>query len=94
MTPQPQAILITESTYPIAVACLAGGFSTIPMDKVLGCVLIINKMCAEQVANDRSPGVLLGNSWMSRYEFDKRFRLSDEHLVLYLNDRFAEIEAI
>ena len=37
-----QAILITEDTYPIAVACLPAGFSSYPFGNVKGYWLVIN----------------------------------------------------
>ena len=42
MTIKQMAIHITHKTYPIAIACLPAGFAEHPMNRVLGCVLLIN----------------------------------------------------
>ena len=44
-----QAIIIDPSNYSLAVACLPGGFATIPPKKVFGSVLIINEIAAVKV---------------------------------------------
>ena len=68
------ACLIDENTYPIAVACLPGGFATIPFAKVNGCYLVLNEITAITLGTDTSPVAALTNCWLKSYEFDSRWR--------------------
>lgn len=63
------AILITPKTYPIAVACLAGGFATLPPESVFNHVLIINNVCAKKIKG-RGLVPFLTNSWTSIDDFN------------------------
>jgi hypothetical protein len=60
------AVKITPETYPIAVACLAGGFAMIPLKRVIGAYLVINELQARRLKGERSPALVLGNGWMSK----------------------------
>ena len=62
------AILITPKTYPIAVACLAGGFAALPPESVFNHVLVINDVCAEKIEG-RGLVPDLTNCWMSIDDF-------------------------
>ena len=68
------ACLIDENTYPIAVACLPGGFATIPFARVNGCYLVLNEVTAITRGTDTSPMAALTNSWLESYEFNTRWR--------------------
>ena len=68
------ACLIDENTYSIAVACLPGGFATIPFALVNGCYLVLNEMTAITRGTDTSPVAALTNSWLEPYEFNSRWR--------------------
>ena len=72
------AIRITHETYSIAVACLAGGFATLPLSKVLGNVLVINELVARPVPKSRGPIVTLENSWMSEKDFLEFYELTED----------------
>ena len=62
------AILITANTYQIAVACLAGGFATLPPISVFNHVLVINDI-REKKTNDGGVVPILTNGWMSIDDF-------------------------
>ncbi len=65
-----QALQINEETYSIAVACLPGGFVTIPFDNVKGSWLIVNH--PEDTfadGNSESPVMTLGNAWVTEDDF-------------------------
>ena len=66
------AILITPKTYPIAVACLAGGFATLPPESVFNHVLIINNVRAKKIKG-RGLVPFLTNSWTSIDDFVDRY---------------------
>lgn len=68
------AVQINEGNYPIAVACLAAGFATIPQSKVLGAYLIINELGAETMEGEGiRPYLVLGNGWCSAEDFDEMY---------------------
>jgi hypothetical protein len=69
------AIKITEDNYPVVAACLAAGFSAIPLKKVLGCYLVINELEVKNFSKEGDrPYLVVGNSWMT----EKRFNLTYE----------------
>ena len=61
------ACRIDENTYPIAVACLPGGFATIPFARVNGCYLVLNEITAIIRGTDTSPTAALTNGWLKPY---------------------------
>ncbi len=79
-----QAFPITEETYSLAVALLPPVFATLPLSKVMGCWVIINKF---RVANPLSNNLLdkafggdqknevltLHNSWVSQEDFSQLY---------------------
>lgn len=70
----PHAAFINEDTYPIAVACLAAGFATIPKEKVFGNILVINHLEAVELEGEgERPYLIVTNSWMSEEVFDERY---------------------
>ena len=88
------ACLIDENTYPIAVACLPGGFATIPFAKVDGCYLVLNEMTAITRGTDTSPVAALTNGWLKPYEFDSRWRVLKKDSDLLPLLPFYEVERI
>ena len=85
------ACLIDENTYPIAVACLPGGFATIPFARVDGCYLVLNEMTAITRGTDTSPVAALTNSWLNLDEFDSGWRVLEKDSDL---PPFYEVERI
>ena len=83
--------LIDENTYPIAVACLPGGFATIPFARVDGCYLVLNEMTAITRGTDTSPVAALTNSWLEPDEIDSRWRVLEKNSAL---PPFYEVERI
>lgn len=70
-----QAILITEETYPIAVACLPAGFAEYPFDNVKGCWLVINVPGAQDGDEYHSPRVGIYNEWVHPKLFVDRYEV-------------------
>lgn len=69
------AVKITEETYPIAVACLAAGFATIPKKKIMGNYLVINKMEARRFKGEgERPWLVMSNSHMSEKLFHTTYQ--------------------
>ena len=69
------AVQINETTYSLAVACLPGGFATIPFSKVVGCFLVINDLeITHEHKNEAHPIAAFGNSWMSEAHFRGKYR--------------------
>ena len=62
------AILITPKTYQIAVACLAGGFATLPPVSVFNHVLVINDVSAKKT-KDWGVVPIFTNCWLSIDDF-------------------------
>ena len=62
------AILITANTYQIAVACLPGGFATLPPISVFNRVLIINDIREKKIEGLGTIPVL-ADSWMTIDDF-------------------------
>ena len=85
------ACLIDENTYPIAVACLPGGFATIPFARVNGCYLVLNELTAITRDTDTSPVAALTNGWLKSYEFTSRWRVLEKNSDL---PPFYEVERI
>ena len=85
------ACLIDEDTYPIAVACLPGGFATIPFAKVDGCYLVLNEITTITRGTDTSPVAALTNGWLKSYEFTSRWRVLEKNSDLR---PFYEVERI
>ena len=85
------ACLIDENTYPIAVACLPGGFATIPFARVKGCYLVLNELTAITRGTDTSPVAALTNGWLKSYEFKSRWRFLKTN---HDNYPFYEVERI
>ena len=85
------AMQINEVTYPIAVACLPGGFAAnYKESETYGCYLVINEM--EAVSFQESgvrPILTIGNKWMDEMSFFKQYRFIEEKSV---ENQFAEIE--
>lgn len=78
-----QAILITEETYPIAVACLAAGFAAIPFGNVDGYWLVINAPGAhyERPTFDGDPGrttLTVTNFWIHPKEFVDQYKIINQ----------------
>ena len=69
-----QAILITEETYPIAVACLPAGFAEYPFDNVDGCWLVINVPGAQDGDEYHSPRVGIYNEWLHPKTFFAKYK--------------------
>ena len=86
------AVIISEETYPIAVACLAHGFATIPFGKVVGSILVINEICTKpNKKRNGEPILTLSNSWMSTDDFADMYR----PIGLNFNfTKFLEVEKI
>ena len=63
------AILITANTYQIAVACLPGGFATLPPVSVFNHVLVINDVSAKKT-QDGVVVPIMTNCWMSIEDFN------------------------
>lgn len=85
---QTQAIIIDPSNYSVAVACLPGGFATIPPKKVFGSVLVINEIDAVKIKGQYV--ATLGNSYMDL----KLFALTYTHPLSLSPDRFIDVERI
>jgi hypothetical protein len=86
------AVKITEETYPIAVACLAAGFATIPKKKVMGNYLVINKMEARTFKSQgERPWLVMSNSHMSEKLFRANYRFV---IVGEPHKGFTEVEPI
>ena len=85
------ACQIDENTYPIAVACLPGGFATIPFARVDGCYLVLNEMTAITRGTDTSPVAALTNGWLTPYEFNSRWQILEIDNALF---PFYEVERI
>ena len=83
------AILITANTYQIAVACLAGGFATLPPISVFNHVLIINDVSSTKT-NDGGVVPILINGWMSIEDFNWEYA-TDGSLT---DTKFVEAERI
>lgn len=82
------AVQITDATYPVAVACLAGGFAMRPKYDVLGAYLIINELHAECFkSTGKSPILVLKNSWMDQKLFQEKYRW----VLGQQTDEFAEV---
>lgn len=89
--PKTMATKITEENYPIAVACLAAGFATIPINKVLGCYLVINELIAENMEGEGiRPYLVVGNFWMKETLFNEIY----EFAAPGTEDRFVEVRKI
>ncbi len=86
------AIKITEDNYPVAVACLAAGFAALPLKKVLGGYLVINKLEVKNFSKEGTrPYLVIGNSWMT----EKMFNLSYEFVENeYDHEEFAEVTKV
>lgn len=79
---QTQAIIIDPSNYSVAVACLPGGFATIPPKKVFGRVLVINEIDAVKIKGQYV--ATLGNSPMALELFAQLYEyqsLSTDHFI-------------
>ena len=89
------AIEINEQNYPIAVACLPGGFAANhPRKSTYGSILIINELEAVKVKKQgRVPTLAYGNCWMSREQFFERFEVVSESARL-IDNEFVEVERI
>lgn len=72
-----QAILITEETYPIAVACLPAGFAAYPFANVKGYWLVINVPGTYDRnsfdGDNFSPLVTVHNLWIHPNEFSEKY---------------------
>ena len=68
------AIEITPETYSIAVACLPGGFATVPLDRIFtkeGSFLVINELVARVIKKKNPPAIIIENCWMTGTQFRK-----------------------
>ena len=83
------AILITANTYQIAVACLPGGFATLPPISVFNRVLVINDVSSKKT-DDRGVVAILTNAWMSIDDFNWEY-MTDGSLT---DTKFVEAERI
>jgi len=83
------AVKIDRNTYPIAVACLAGGFAAVPFHRVKGSYLVINELAGGKV-KQRGYRPWLGNTWQSESSFRKQYRF----LQAEEKGRFSEVEKI
>ena len=83
------AILITANTYQIAVACLPGGFATLPPISVFNRVLVINDV-SKKKTDDRGVVAILTNAWMSIDDFNWEY-MTDGSLT---DTKFVEAERI
>jgi hypothetical protein len=83
------ALQITPETYPIAVACLPGGFATIGPSQTYGDWLIINQPEAIYVGGGKNaPTVVgLGNCWCP----DNMFNRDYEFVTPPKKNKFCEI---
>ena len=71
---------ITERTYPIAVACLPGGFVLRSQDEVLGRMLVINGLGSRKVKEyGKRPIVVLENTWMETERFNEIYQFVRPH---------------
>lgn len=85
-----QAIVISDKTYNLAVACLPAGFATIPQHKVFGNLLIINDLVATPVGKKKRPVLSVDNLWIDVEAFHRRFISFGE-----LDDkRFVNVERV
>lgn len=83
------AVRITKENYPIAVACLAAGFATIPLKETLGCYLVINEISAESFRKEGiRPYLVVSNIWMTTKSFIDTYQFVDE---MYDPEEFGEI---
>lgn len=79
------AVKITRKTWPIATACLAKGFSSIPLKDVRGHYLVINEISVRNIK--KVPVATVSNGWMDEtlfresYEFIGKERKSQLTLV-------------
>lgn len=86
------AVIISEETYPIAVACLAHGFATIPFGKVVGSILVINEICTKPYKNRNGEPILtISNSWMDADDFTDLYKPTGRTFNF---TKFVEVEKI
>ena len=85
---QTQATIIDPSNYSVAVACLPGGFATIPTKKVLGSVLVINAIATKKIKGRYV--VTLVNSHMDHEHFAQIY----SHQVALSTDHFIDVELV
>ena len=70
------ATIITEDNWPLAVACLPGGFAMYPMKEVIGSWLVINTPRVKTFKKKGKKSVLvLENVWMTHAEFISRYEI-------------------
>lgn len=69
------AVLITEETYSIAVACLPGGFASYPFANVQGYWLVINDLSHRFGDEYNSPGPGFANTWIHPLKFIEQYKI-------------------
>lgn len=84
------AVKITEETYPIAVACLAGGFAKFAFSKVEGRYLVINELQIKIPKKDDRPILIVGNGWMEEDYFKKNYTFVEKETP----NKFASVRKI
>lgn len=67
-----RAFLITEETYPLAVALLPSEFQDKPLDLVLNDVVIFHELPGEAPIDNR---------WMSLEDFQRKYNLDADDVV-------------
>jgi hypothetical protein len=86
------AVQINEKTWPVAVACLGGGFAALPFPQVEGAYVVINtpdqhssRLPYQRVRTSYGSrdGLSLGNIWL----------LEDDFLAMYEYDGRKNIES-
>ena len=86
------AVIINEETYPIAVACLAHGFATLPFRQVVGTILVINEICTKpNKKGNGEPILTLSNSWMETDLFTDTYQPAGQPFNF---NKFVEVEKI
>lgn len=71
---QKMAVKITEEIWPVATACLAGGFVKIPFERVEGCYLVINETYPERfIEMGLSPIITIQNCWLPAELFHETY---------------------
>ena len=68
---------IGEHNYPLAVACLPGGFAARPIGDVVGEWLVINARVPRQFKETGKSSILtIGNYWMTSTEFEEKYKIA------------------
>lgn len=86
------AIQINEDTYPIAIACLPGGFATIPFKNVNGAYLVINRPEPCFIDDGHRAIVSLENGWLPQGLFEAEYNIVNKKTGVPAKWDWVEVE--